>query len=979
MVVSVAQANNPPQMPTITEPLPTRIVNPADLHMESSAFNDADPGDQHACTDWEIRRADNSEQVWLTSCIGGVERLHTHLGDGTFLGSLAGRRELNPSTQYRLRTRHKDSSGIALTEWSPWAEVLFTTGTISQLFPLELEDVLDVPSPILSVPIPNSTPPASFRVESGTGNLLLQIQASQFGNSIFNPAALATHAPVKLVVTAGASALNLQASQLIFNEDDGSAHTIYIPAIALAPTASKTLWIARSGATYYGQTGQTVPDFSSLARGAPVPWFAANDVAVEIVATGFQLPVSIAFVPNPLPQPTAPYYYVAELYGIIKVVRRDGTVLDYATGLVNFDPTGLFPGSGEQGLAGIVVDPTNGDLFATVLYSATPSNPNAPHHPKVIRLHSTDGGLTASSNTTILNLAPSTQGQSHQISNISFGPDNNLYVHVGDGFQANFAQDLSSALGKILRLDRNGQPIPSNPNYNLADGITPRDYVYASGVRNPFGGAWRLSDSSHFIIENGPSVDRITKLVLGRNYLWDGSDASMQNFAIYNWNPATGPVCGAVIQNEVFGGSGFPASYFGRLYVTQSSATYGGGPGSTSAKSITEWIIDSAGALTSGGRAVCFYDGGGKSTTAALAAGPDGLYFSDLYKEDETVNPIARGANILRLRYNPVVPLDCNGNTVPDLQDILAGTSQDCNQNGVPDECDIAIGRSDDCNFNGIPDDCDTVVAVTANFDTSLSPYVVNGSAVRLNNAVRLTPATGSQNGTLIRPPLSASPISSFDVSFDLRIGGGSGADGLCFAAFDANLYPSTALFSEEGPTLPGSLVVQFDTYDNGGEGENSIDVEKDGVLIAHFGPSFDLEDNQIHRASVKLRNGLLNVSISRLDGSIEHAFTDLPVSFAPMVARFGFGGRTGGATNEHWIDNVTFRVPSASDANGDGVPDECVCPADFNRDGTLDFFDYLDFVDSFSSNDSAADFNHDLIIDFFDYLDFVDAFSVGC
>ncbi len=55
------------------------------------------------------------------------------------------------------------------------------------------------------------------------------------------------------------------------------------------------------------------------------------------------------------------------------------------------------------------------------------------------------------------------------------------------------------------------------------------------------------------------------------------------------------------------------------------------------------------------------------------------------------------------------------------------------------------------------------------------------------------------------------------------------------------------------------------------------------------------------------------------------------------------------------------------------------VCAADFNSDGTLDFFDYLDFVAAFSSNQAAADFNGDTVIDFFDYLDFVAAFSSGC
>ncbi len=54
-------------------------------------------------------------------------------------------------------------------------------------------------------------------------------------------------------------------------------------------------------------------------------------------------------------------------------------------------------------------------------------------------------------------------------------------------------------------------------------------------------------------------------------------------------------------------------------------------------------------------------------------------------------------------------------------------------------------------------------------------------------------------------------------------------------------------------------------------------------------------------------------------------------------------------------------------------------CPADFNVDCTLDFFDYLDFVAAFSGNAPNADFNADTVIDFFDYLDFVAAFSASC
>ncbi len=54
-------------------------------------------------------------------------------------------------------------------------------------------------------------------------------------------------------------------------------------------------------------------------------------------------------------------------------------------------------------------------------------------------------------------------------------------------------------------------------------------------------------------------------------------------------------------------------------------------------------------------------------------------------------------------------------------------------------------------------------------------------------------------------------------------------------------------------------------------------------------------------------------------------------------------------------------------------------CAADFNWDATVDFFDYLDFVQAFSENATTADFNNDQVIDFFDYLDFVAAFAEGC
>jgi hypothetical protein len=64
------------------------------------------------------------------------------------------------------------------------------------------------------------------------------------------------------------------------------------------------------------------------------------------------------------------------------------------------------------------------------------------------------------------------------------------------------------------------------------------------------------------------------------------------------------------------------------------------------------------------------------------------------------------------------LPEDCNGNNVPDHEDISSGSSADANVDGVPDECqdcnfnsvldpdDIASGTSQDLNGDGVPDEC---------------------------------------------------------------------------------------------------------------------------------------------------------------------------------------------------------------------------------------------------------------------------------
>jgi glucose/arabinose dehydrogenase len=387
---------------------------------------------------------------------------------------------------------------------------------------------------------------------------------------------------------------------------------------------------------------------SQPAPGTPVAWTLRQaGFQVDVVATGLQLPVNIAFKPNPGSGAASPVFYVTELYGNIKVVSRDGTVSDYVRGVLNYRPSGVFPGSGEQGTTGIVVDPASGDVFVSMLYEASAGGP---HYPKIVRFFSNETGSVSGHSTTILDMAGENQRESHQISNLSIGPDGKLYAHMGDGFDYTTAQNLASFRGKILRLNLDGSAPPDNPFYNASDGITARDYVYAYGFRNPFGGDWRQADGFHYEVENGPSVDRFAKIVAGRNYLWDSTDASMANFALYNWSPAVAPVNLAFVQPGTFGGSGFPASKQGHAFVSQSGPTYAAGP-QVNAKSITEFVLDASGNRVSGPTPLLEYTGTGRATVAGLTAGPDGLYFTDLFKDLNSTSPTDPGANVLRIRY----------------------------------------------------------------------------------------------------------------------------------------------------------------------------------------------------------------------------------------------------------------------------------------------------------------------------------------
>lgn len=629
----------PPATPVILEPEQDgQLVSGADVHMVTAPFSDPD-GHRHRCTDWEIVFA--GEVVWEARCATDASKIHIHMADGAFAGIYRDRRELPGGQSYTLRARHRDDSGNPAAEWSLWGERTFVTTVPPPSRPLAVRDVLASPPPQWTVVPPRGT---VLRLEAVDGEVLLEIDRAgvQDGTELTGRSAL------KLVVTAGEETLSLPETELAFEDENGTARTIYVPAISIAARDSAAFWVSANGGTHRAEAAGRAPDFEHIARGAPVPWKAAQrGFVVERFATGFQLPVNLAFVTNPGDDPGSPLFYVVELYGNVQVVTRSGEVRLFAENLLDVPPSGDFPGDGEAGLVGLAYEPESGDLFATAVY--WPDLAVSRVAPRVLRLRASEDGLREVSRETIAAFPTETQSPSHQISNITIGPDGLLYVHVGDAAEHETAQDLKTIRGKILRMNLDGTPAVENPLYLPSDGISAADYVFALGLRNPFGGAWRAADQSLYCVENGPATDRFSRIVRGRNYGWDGNDRSMRNYALHRWWPSVAPVQIAFVQPETFDGSGFPRAKYGAGFITESGVTWATGV-QDRGKRITE-VVPAAETLVRPAVTLVEYDGTGKATVAGIAAGPDGLYFTDLYKDFDYASPIDRGANVFRVRW----------------------------------------------------------------------------------------------------------------------------------------------------------------------------------------------------------------------------------------------------------------------------------------------------------------------------------------
>jgi glucose/arabinose dehydrogenase len=184
------------------------------------------------------------------------------------------------------------------------------------------------------------------------------------------------------------------------------------------------------------------------------------------------------------------WFYVVSQKGIIERWTRDGKRIDTV-----LDISAMTKGEGERGLLGFAIRhlPSKTDAFINY------TNNDGDTVISWIAVNE-DGTLDNSRSITGTKFLTIEQPYAnHNGGGLAIGPDNYLYIGTGDGGSSNdperLAQDTSSLLGKILRIDPNnidgvgneGYTIPSdNPYINVAGA---RPEIWSIGLRNP----WRFT------------------------------------------------------------------------------------------------------------------------------------------------------------------------------------------------------------------------------------------------------------------------------------------------------------------------------------------------------------------------------------------------------------------------------------------------------------------------------------------------------
>lgn len=261
----------------------------------------------------------------------------------------------------------------------------------------------------------------------------------------------------------------------------------------------------------------------------------AVEIELRRVAEGLVAPLALAELPD-----GSARLLIAQQDGV--VVLAGPTVSDPVRVVLDLRDrlTPLNAAFDERGLLGLALHPRfsdNGRFF--VYYTAPPGDDlpagsNCEARVSEFRIVGDLPGADPAGERIVLRIA---QPQSnHNGGQLAFGPDHCLYISTGDGGGAGDtgpghtpglgnAQDRSTLLGKVLRIDVDGAApyaIPAdNPFVGEADA---RAEIWAYGFRNPWRFSFDVSPAGHvrlFVGDVGQALREEVNLVeRGGNYGW---------------------------------------------------------------------------------------------------------------------------------------------------------------------------------------------------------------------------------------------------------------------------------------------------------------------------------------------------------------------------------------------------------------------------------------------------------------------------
>jgi len=257
---------------------------------------------------------------------------------------------------------------------------------------------------------------------------------------------------------------------------------------------------------------------------------------------------------------TAPWGITALPDGRLLITQKGGTMrIATNTGALSNPITGIptVNSNGQGGLLGLCIDPQ----FSTnrMIYWVFSENVGGGTQTSVAK------GKLSASETSIENAVviyranpSSSAGNLHYGGRILFDSTGNLMVSVGERSDLStrpLAQSVTAAIGKILRITKDGAPAPGNPTFTQA-GALPE--LYSIGHRNPQGIAIHPTTGELWQSEHGPrGGDEINRVLPAKNYGWPtitygieysgaviGSGIQQQSGMeqpVYYWDPVISP------------------------------------------------------------------------------------------------------------------------------------------------------------------------------------------------------------------------------------------------------------------------------------------------------------------------------------------------------------------------------------------------------------------------------------------------------